>query len=72
MRSINWTKLLTRAGLRLLIAATCAAIFSCISRDTTGTTTFFISSGFQCLIIAPFESRSACICTIFEFKTNVK
>ena len=26
MRSINWKKLLTRAGLRLLIAAVCAAI----------------------------------------------
>ena len=26
MRPINWTKLLTRAGLRLLIAAVCAAI----------------------------------------------
>lgn len=48
------------------------AIFSCCSISMIGITTFSISDGFQCWIIAPFVSLSACICTIEEFNTKWK
>ena len=67
MRSINWTKLLTRAGLRLLIAAVCAAI--CVaefkSRTDNGIIIFFTG-------IAAFLLFSRTLDVIVEERTGVQ
>ena len=67
MRSINWTKLLTRAGLRLLIAAVCAAI--CVtefkSSEKNGAIIFFTG-------IAAFLLFSRTLDVIVEELTGVQ
>ena len=66
MRPINWKKLLTRAGLRLLIAAVCAAI--CVaefkSREKNGAIIFFTG-------IAAFLLFSRTLDVIVEELTGV-